>query len=241
MFGKRAKALGVSRGAVGGMTLAPLAEPAPALDGLAAWRRDAAVSRRDILKAVADYDIADQALRAEIANQYPSVSISPSYFYDHGAQKYPASAGLTLPPWDLNKHAIAKAAADRVAAGKALDLAQANALAETDAAASAFVVAWDDERRNREHDLPVAKALAGAASRSRAAGESDRVDELAALGAEIDAELARNDARHAAATATAELEDALRRPFDPRETAAIAGELEKTKAPPTRGPKGGAR
>ena len=67
------------------------------------------------------------------------------------------------------------------------------------------------------------------------------MDELAALGAEIDAELARNDARHAAATATAELEDALRRPFDPRETAAIAGELEKTKAPPTRGPKGGAR
>ncbi len=81
-----AKALGVSPQAARDLGLAPVAE-APALAGLAAWRRDAAISRRDVLKAVADYDLAEQALRLEIANQYPAVSLGPGYNYDHGGDQ----------------------------------------------------------------------------------------------------------------------------------------------------------
>jgi CRISPR system Cascade subunit CasA len=220
-----AKALGVSPAVARTLPLAPVGEAPPSLADLAAWRRDAAVSRRDVLRAVADYDIAEQALKLQVATQYPAVSIGPTYFYDHGVQKYPFDLGLALPPWDLNRNAIRQAEATRAAAGRSLELAQANALAAVDAASATFVTAWDDLKRNREHDAPLAGQAAAAATRAMQAGEADRVDALAAQGAAVDAGLALNDARHAAASATADLEDALRRAFDPAETAAIKAAL----------------
>jgi outer membrane protein TolC len=227
-----AKALGVSPAAARDLALTPVAETPPALGDLPVWRRDAATSRRDVLRAVADYDIAEQALRLEVASQYPAVSIGPTYFYDHGVQKYPFDLGLALPPWDLNRHAIRQAEATRAAAGRSLELAQANALAAVDSAQAAFATAWDDLKRNREHDVPLAGRAAAAAARSMQAGETDKIDAAAAEAAAVDAGLALNDARHAAASATADLEDALRRSFDPAETALIQTTMttEKTKA-----------
>ncbi|MBS0332618.1 MAG: hypothetical protein JSS35_07610, partial [Proteobacteria bacterium] len=116
--------------------------------------------------------------------------------------------------------------------GRALEQAQAAALAQVDSAKAAFDTAWDDLRRNRARDLPIARRTAEAATRSRTAGETDRADELAAQAAQVDAELALGDARLAAALATVDLEDALRRAFDPAETATFAAELNKAKAPP---------
>jgi outer membrane protein TolC len=226
-----AKALGVSVAAAKALPLSPIPDAAPALADLPAWRRDAAISRRDVLRAVADYDIAEQALRLQVAIQYPAVSISPTYFYDHGVQKYPFDLGLTLPPWDLNRNAIRQAEATRAAAGRSLELAQANALAAVDSASIAFATAWDDLKRNREHDAPLASAAAAAAARSQRAGETDKVDALAAEAAAIDAGLAVNDAQHAAASAAADLEDALRRSFDPAETAVIGKAMTEQPAP----------
>jgi outer membrane protein TolC len=223
-----AKALGVSPAAAKDLHIAETAE-APALSDLATWRRDAATSRRDVLRAVADYDLAEQALRLEIANQYPSVSLGPGYNYDHGVTKLPFSLSLALPPWDLNRRAIAQAEAARAAAGRSLELAQANALAAVDTASAALATAQDDFRRNRDHDLPLAQRTHEGADRSLKAGEGDKVDELAAQGSVMDAQLALLDARHAAATATADLEDALRRSFDPAETAVIQTTMTTTK------------
>ena len=215
-----AKALGVSPAAARDLVLDPVVE-APPLTDLAAWRRDAAISRRDVLRAIADYDLAEQALRLEVANQYPSVSLGPGYNYDHGVTKLPFNLSLALPPWDLNRHAIAQAEAARAAAGRSLELAQANALAQVDTATAALTTAQDDFRRTRDRDLPMAQRAHAGADRSLRAGEGDKVDELAAEGAVLDAQLALLDARHAAAGATADLEDALRRSFDPAETALI--------------------
>lgn len=237
-----AKALGVSPPAVKSMSLAPLSPSPAALDGLDAWRRDAAGSRRDVLRAIADYDIAEQALRTQVAIQYPALSIGPSYFYDHGAQKYPTSVGLTLPPWDLNRKAIDQALAARTQAGKALEQTQAAALGQVDSARATFETAWNDLKRNRERDVPLARKTAEAATHSRSAGETDRVDELAALGAETDARLAQNDAQLAASLASINLEDALRRPFDPAQAAVIGAELGMAKPAPMRTARnGGAR
>jgi CRISPR system Cascade subunit CasA len=224
-----AKALGVSPAAVGGLVLAALPE-APALGDLAAWRRDAALSRRDVLRAVADYDIAENALRLQVAQQYPTLSIGPAYNYDHGVSKYPVSVGLALPPWDLNKGQIAQAEKARAAAGRSLELAQANALAAVDAATAALATARDDEARTRTRDVPLAERTAANAERATQAGETDRTDALNAQAAEVDARLALNDARHALAGATADLEDALRRSFDPAETAQIESEMSRGKA-----------
>jgi CRISPR system Cascade subunit CasA len=76
-----AKALGVEAPAVQDLKIDPPPDVAAAPDtaSLDAWRSEAALSRRDVLKAVADYDQAEDALRLEIAKQYPEVHLDPGY------------------------------------------------------------------------------------------------------------------------------------------------------------------
>ena len=214
-----AKALGVGQ-AGARLDLAPMAG-APALEELQAWRQDAALSRSDVLRAIADYDLAENALRLEIAKQYPEVRIGPAYNYDHGVNKLPFNLSLALPTYDLNRHAIAQAEAGRAAAGRSLELTQANALAAVDAAAAALVTAQANLGRVTARELPAARRTADTTARSLRAGEADRVDDLAARAAELDAELSLLDAQRSVRTATTDLEDALRRSFDPAETAVL--------------------
>ena len=227
-----AKALGVSVAVARNLPLAPMPGAAPPLADLPAWRRDAAVSRRDVLRAVADYDIAEQALRLQVATQYPAVSIGPTYFYDHGVQKYPLDLGLALPPWDLNRNAIRQAEATRAAAGRSLELAQANVLAAVDSANATFATAWDDLKRNLEQDVPPGPGGGGGgvARRSRPARPT-RSTPWRRRRAALDTDLAVNDAQHAAASASADLEDARRRSFDPAETAVIGKAMTEQPAP----------
>src|SRR5436190_13586261 len=206
------------------MASAPVAG-APALGDLREWRRDAALSRGDILRAVADYDIAESALRLEVAKQYPEVRIGPGYMYDHGVNKLPFNLALVLPTYDLNQRAIAQAEMARAAAGRSLELAQANVLAAIDTAAAALAAAQANAERAASRALPAAERTAADAARAVRAGEADRVDDLAARAAVVEAELDLLDARRAARTAAADLQDALRRSFDPAETAVLQSAL----------------
>jgi CRISPR system Cascade subunit CasA len=210
--------------------VAPVAETPP-LDGLPAWRRDAALSRRDVLRAVADYDLAEDALRAEVAKQYPQVRVGPGYFYDHGVTKLPFNVALQLPPLDMNRAGIAQAEAARAQAGQALEAAQANALGEVDAAVAALAAARASAAR-AQADLAIARRTAADTARSLQAGEADRVDDLGARAAVVEGELAAGDAEHAVRTATADLENALRRPFDPRESPVLQDAIARAGATP---------
>lgn len=212
-----AQGLGVPAAAVADLSLAPIAAPPQGLD-LTQARRDAALTRRDVLRAVVDYDLAESALRLEVAKQYPEIHVGPGYTYDHGVAKLPFNLGLVLPPLDLNRAAIAQAEAKRAEAGRSLEAVQAAALGGVDQAWSALGAARITETSTRERDLPVARRLAEATARSAKAGEADRVDDLGAQAVLIEAELAVLDARRAAITAGVDLEDALRVPFDPAET-----------------------
>ena len=215
-----ATALGVGPDAARDLVLALPPEPS-ALDGLAAWRRDAVLSRSDILRAIADYDLAESALRLEVARQYPEVRVGPGYTYDHGVNKLPFNLSLALPTYDLNRRAIVQAEAARTASGRSLERAQANAMAQVDTAVVALATARATLDRVTARDLPAARRTAANAARSVQAGAADRVDELAARAAERDAELNLLDARRAVRTAVADLEEALRRSFDPAETAVL--------------------
>jgi CRISPR system Cascade subunit CasA len=212
-----AQAIGVPVSAVAGLTLAPVSPPPPDLD-FARARRNAALTRRDVLRAVVDYDLAESALRLEIAKQYPEIHVGPGYAYDHGVSKLPFNLGLVLPPLDLNRAAIAQAEAKRAEAGRSLEAVQAAALGAADQAWSALGAARITEASTRERDLPVAQRLAEATARSAKAGEADRVDDLGAQATLIEAELAVLDARRTTVAAGIDLEDALRVPFDPAET-----------------------
>jgi CRISPR system Cascade subunit CasA len=220
-----ARALGLPTSAVAQMTLAPPGE-APPMAGLAVWRRDALGSRSDVLRAVADYDIAENALRLEVARQRPEVRLQPAYNWDHGVLKLPFGLALALPPQDLNRAAIRQAEAARAAAGASLEAVQANVFTEVDRAAAARAAAQANLAHVRDQDLPAAKRLAAAAQRQLAAGQADRVEELAARAAAAEAELDLVDAERAARGATADLEHALRRAFDPAEAAVLQSQME---------------
>jgi outer membrane protein TolC len=210
-----AKALGVSTLAVADLNLAP--SPASAdLDWRAARER-APLTRTDVLRAVVDYDLAETALRTEVAKQYPEVRIGPGYTYDHGVRKIPFNLTLVLPPLDLNRAAIAQAEAKRAEAGRSLEAIQAAVLAAVDRAASSLTTARDAERLIRDRDLPNARRAAQGAAAAVRAGEGDRVDDLAAQAAVLDAELALLDGRRNIRATVLDLEDAVRTPFDPAE------------------------
>lgn len=220
--GALAKALGVPEAAVGDMVLGPLPNtlPAPSAADLAAWRQEAALRRRDILRAVADYDIAEQTLRLEVAKQYPDIHIGPGYTFERGEHKIPFDLTLVLPPRDLNQANIHAAEAKRAEAGAKLDAAQALVLNTVDQAQAALAGADASLRQVINKDVPTARRAAEAARNGFAQGELDRTDLQAAEAAVMDADITGVDAWRLAWTAAADLEDALRRP-SPRESAVL--------------------
>ncbi len=226
-----AQALGASPAAVRDLVIEP-DSAAPDLADLPARRHAAALNRRDVLKAVIDYDLAENALRLEVARQYPEIRLGPGYTWERGLTKLPFNLSLVLPQTDLNRAAIAQAEAKRVESGRALEAIQASALGAIDQAQAAVLAARAAQAKIAGGDLPTAQRLALAATRSAQAGESDRVDALQADAAVIEAQLALGDARKASALAIVDLEDGLRAPLVPAETAILDQSLKTLGATP---------
>lgn len=137
----------------------------------------------------------------------------------------PFNLALALPPSDMNRAAINQAEAKRAQAGKTLESLQAGIISEIDHAVRAVALARLQLGLARDRDLPAAQNAANAAIRSLRAGEADRTDELAARSTRLEAELALNETQRALAVAKADLQDALRTPFDPEELAVLESNL----------------
>jgi cobalt-zinc-cadmium efflux system outer membrane protein len=218
-----AAAIGLDSTAVAGLMPEPLpaARTVPSSADLAAWRGEAASGRRDVLRAIIDYDVAENAVRLEVANQYPAIRIQPGYTYERGLVKLPFGLNLQLPPLDLNRAAIHAAEQRRAQAGAKLETVQATILGDVDRTASALAAQLAVERLTATRDLPIARRLAATASAGLRAGETDRVDEDAARATATETEIASIEASRLAWIALADLEDALRRPSDPRDGAVL--------------------
>ncbi len=209
-----AKALGVATPLIQSITLEPL--PAtmqpPSNDDLLVWRAEAALRRRDVLRAVADYDVAEQALKLEVAKQYPDVQLGPGYTFERGQHKIPFDLTLVLPPRDLNRANIRSAEAKRAQAAAKLDAAQAAVLDNVDQATIALQGAKALLDRSLTQDIPLAQRADAAARKALAAGEVDRLDQEAVQAAAIDAEITALENWRVGWLAVADLEDAVRRP-----------------------------
>jgi len=217
--------LGVTVEALGGLRIeTPTATP-PAADAVPTLRRDAAIGRADVLKAVVDYDIAEQGLRTAVAGQYPQVTLSPGYTWERGITKLPFNLGLALPPVDLNRAAINEAEVKRAEAGTALEAAQAKVFAEVDAAASALAGADRQAARIEAEDRPLAARAKALTDRAVALGENDRTDALAAEASALDVDLSAVDVRRLQATALADFEAATRVLADPAERDRLAAAI----------------
>lgn len=84
-------------------------------------RRAALLTRNPELAALkAEYEVAEAALRKEIREQYPDLTIGPGGGYDEGDVKALVSLSLPVPLWNRNQRGVAEALAHR-------DLARAQA------------------------------------------------------------------------------------------------------------------
>lgn len=210
-----ANAIGVSPAALAGAAFAwdGFEAPQDVTRVSADERRIALLARADLLKSMVAYDQAELDLRGEVAKQYPAITVGPGFTWERGLVKIPFNLGLSLPPFDLNRKAIAAATARRSEAAAKLEADYAAAIGAVDGAlgeADAAQRALDEFRRL---DLPIAARLAAQADRELAAGSLDRADWGAAQAGRLTTRLLELDALARALTADLALEDALRRPL----------------------------
>lgn len=176
-------------------------------------RRTALLARADLLKSMIAYDQAELDLRGEVAKQYPAITVGPGFTWERGLVKIPFNLGLTLPPFDLNRKAIAAAMARRSEAAAKLDADYAAAAGAVSNALAEAMAARHSLEGVRRLDVPIAARLAAQADRELAAGMLDRADWGAARAGRLTTRLQELDALVRALTADIELENALRRPL----------------------------
>ena len=228
-----AEALGVTADKVETLQIINEADDASfAQTDLTTWRREAVLLRKDVLSAVAAYDRADLDLRLAYAKQYPEVRLGPGYVWERGVGKLPLVVGLSLPPYDLNRSAIAEADARRAMAGRALENSQAAVLAAVDQAWTALKQAQANQFQSNQVDLPLAQKAFGAAQMNYRFGETDGLDFAAAKATVAEATMSAIETRHLARLAQADLEDALRRPFSLQDRLGLQSAIDRLKAEP---------
>lgn len=215
-----ATALGVPVRALDGVPLSEAAfdHPAAPSKNLAAGplRRRALTGRSDVQASLAQYEAAQSALRLQVANQYPNVTLGPGYNYDVGMNRFILGPTFDLPVFNQNQGPVARALADRQLAAASFTALQAQVIGAVDAADAAY--------RTTTQALGTANALlAGEQARQRQvsasfkAGESDRPTLVAAELELAVIQAAQFDTVVLQRQALGALEDALQQPlFDPR-------------------------
>lgn len=89
----------------------------PRIDAREEARRGTLLERDPRLTAVrAEYEAAEQRLRLEVREQYPDVTVGPSYSFEEGFSRLGFGFGFPIPLWNHNRQAIAEATAEREAA-----------------------------------------------------------------------------------------------------------------------------
>jgi adhesin HecA-like repeat protein len=187
------------------------------------WRAEALIGRPDLVRTLHEYDIADNAVRTELARRWPEFHLVPGYAWDKGGVRenqlnetlHDNEIGLSteLPLFHRNEGPIGEAVARRELAGKHLEAVQADLFEQMERAERAWPharVAWQNAAlaaitAQRQNELQQRALRAGAADRSSA---------LTAAAAATEAQLLSLDAAYEAQQVFAELESAYRRPLD---------------------------
>jgi CRISPR system Cascade subunit CasA len=208
-----ADAAGIPTTAIGARPLdvRRLAElPSPGELPLNSVRKAGLVHRSDIRRKLADYDAADVAVRLQLAERYPNLSVNPSYLFQEGFSSYVLGGALdALPVFHRGQGQIAerKAARDKIAV-EFLAL-QSEVRDKTDAALTKYraaVAEWSTVGGVGVRQQNAREASAAAALR---AGEADRLDLASAKLGKFPVQRAEIDALERGQLALGELEDAV--------------------------------
>lgn len=216
-----AAALGVTLAHVPFDRLEPLPEalPEPAMD--TALRIEALTNRLGIRHALADYDVAEEALRLAVARQYPDISFGPGYTYDKGDRGVTLTLGFTLPVFHGERAAIDEALAARAKAAAQFAAEQTQALGEIESAAGRYAAAYAAWSETPAAVDAGARAAAAAEARLQS-GAGDRSEQVTAALAQVAAERAALESLRAAVEAIGALEDGVQKPLWPASALAPA-------------------
>ncbi len=176
-------------------------------------RREALLSRPDILSALAEYRASESALRLEIAKQYPDVHLQPGYEFDQGDNKWGLGFTIELPVLNQNQGPIAQARARRQESAAKFEALQARVLAEIDRALELF--------RTTQSNSALLRALAETAAERLQTAEqqfkSGAIDQTEVQNSRLEAVSARLiqlDGQIKFQQAVGALENAIQRPLE---------------------------
>jgi len=188
--------------------------PTIAGDDVNAARGLALVNRLDVRRALAEYEVAEQDLRAAVASQYPDLALAPGYLVDQADHKITLGLDLPVPLFHNASATIQQAIAARALAAAKFDDVQASVLAAIDigfaqyqSSRSALAAAEQAERD--------ATDAASSLERQLAAGAANRGELLARQIAVTDLRRKALAARRAVLDATTALENGVQRPLFP--------------------------
>lgn len=186
-------------------------------------RTEALIGRPEVVRTLHEYDVADNAVRSEVARRWPEFHLIPGYAWDKGGVRenqlnetlHDNQLGLNteLPLFHRNEGPIGEAVARRELAGTHLEAVQADLFEQMERAERA----WPHARRawqNAASAAITAQQQDELQQRALRAGAADHASALTAAAAATEAELLRLDAAYEAQQAFAELESAYRRPLD---------------------------
>lgn len=179
----------------------------------AAVSRAALLNRIDLRRKLADYAAAEAAVKLEVARQYPDLTLFPGYFWDADESIWSIAFVGLLPPGARTKALIRETEARREVEEKAFLALQTAVIAEADAAASRYRLAWAADSAARAQ-INTALARRARTERQFERGYADRVELVQARLEAVASERAAVVAMLEAQQGLSALEDALQRPLD---------------------------
>lgn len=197
-------------------------------------RRQAVVTRADVLGALAEYAASEAALQLQVAKQYPDIHLRPGYELDQDQNKWTLGLTMDLPILNQNQGPIAEAKARREEAAAKFNTVQARAFGEIDRAVAVYS-ATVDQAATAGRVMADAQRRSTAMTRMFEAGEVDPLVVSTAQAEYLNAALAQLNAQVQAQQALALLEDAVQSPLllpgHPEQLEATARTAAETRKP----------
>ncbi len=182
-----------------------------------AIQRLALLNRIDLRRELAQYAAADEALKLEIAKQYPDLNIAGGYSWEGGENLFEVGPLAVLPVFNQNQGPIAEAEARRKELAAQFLAAQAGIIEQSQATLVRYrgaLIALEAARSAADFQ---AERL-GQARRALAVGESDTVVLAQTQLQDLAAQQSVLESLTNAQTALGALEDSIQRPLDSGDT-----------------------
>jgi cobalt-zinc-cadmium efflux system outer membrane protein len=229
--GNLASAIGMPAGALAGAGfLFDFAEKPAVVLSKEEIQARALTGRPDILAALEAYAASEDALKLEIAKQYPDIDLGPGYEWDQGDHKWSIGLTVMLPVFNHNQGPIAEAEGRRAEAAAGFTGLQAQVIGEVEQA----LVAYDALREKLDETDSLLKSKQQQVLEAQASFDAGEGDRLALLGAQLEYHAAALDRLQTAADINAAaglVQDAMQYPLDPAEALDVPVENPRPKEP----------